>query len=374
MTRVLDQRTLNRAALDRQLLLRRSGMAVRDAIGLLVAMQAQENNVPYYGLWTRLTGFRQEQLTDLMDDRTAVRGSILRGTQHLALADDYLWLRPLIHESLLRGRQAAFGRVTKDWDLDELATCARDLLDGQVLTRPQLARALAELWPGRDLQALGWSAQALVPVVHPPPSGTWNVAGATPFALAEEWIGRPLHDTGPAHLIRRYLAAFGPASVKDFQMWSGLRRMDAEFADLRPELRVYKDENGVELFDLPHARLPDADADGADGGHAPVRFLPGFDNLVLAYADRTRLMTDEQRKIVCVGAEIKPTLLVDGRVHALWSLKHDRKADKAALTIELFAPLPDGTAAEEVEAEAAGLLTFAAPEADHDVRVTTWSG
>ncbi|WUI00764.1 winged helix DNA-binding domain-containing protein [Spirillospora sp. NBC_00431] len=367
MTRVLDRRTLNRTALDRQLLLKRSDMAVRDAVGLLVAMQAQENNVPYYGLWTRLAGFRQQQLTDLMNDRAAVRGSILRGTQHLALAEDYLWLRPLIRESLLRGRQAAFGRVTKDWDLDELATEARKLLEGQVLTRPQLARALAERWPGRDLQALGWSAQALVPVVHPPPSGTWNVAGATPFALAEEWIGEPLHEIGPARLIRRYLAAFGPASVKDFQMWSGLRRMDAEFAELRPELRVHKDENGVELFDLPDAPL-------TEDGPAPVRFLPGFDNLVLAYADRTRLMTDEQRKVVCVGAEIKPTLLVDGRVHALWALKHDRKAGHATLTIELFAPLPDGTAAEEVEEEAARLLGFAAPEAGHDVRITTWTG
>ncbi|MFI0479560.1 winged helix DNA-binding domain-containing protein [Actinomadura sp. 9N215] len=380
MTRVLDRRTLNRAALDRQLLLKRFDMSVRDAVGLLVAMQAQENNVPYYGLWTRLAGFRQQDLTDLMNDRSVVRGSILRGTQHMSLAVDYLWLRPLIHECLLRGRQAAFGRVSKDWDLDELAAEARKLLDGQVLTRPQLARALAELWPDRDLQALGWSAQALVPVVHPPPSGTWNVAGATPFALAEEWIGRPLHENGtagsagpagsvgPARLIRRYLAAFGPASVKDFQMWSGLRRMDAAFAELRPELRVYQDENGVELFDLPDARLPDAD------GPAPVRFLPGFDNLVLAYADRTRLMTDEQRKVVCVGAEIKPTLLVDGRVHALWTLKHDRKAGDAVLTIELFASLPDEPAVEEVEKEAARLLDFAAPDADHDVRFTSWSG
>ncbi|TMR00317.1 winged helix DNA-binding domain-containing protein [Actinomadura soli] len=360
--RVLDRRTLNRAALDRQLLLKRSDLPVRDAVALLVAMQAQENNVPYYSLWARLAAFQQRELTDLMNDRSVVRGSILRGTQHMALADDYRWLRPLVQECLTRGRQAAFGRVSRGWDLDELATEARKLLDGQVLTRPQLGRALAGLWPDRDLQALGWSAQAVVPVVHPPPSGTWNVAGATPFALAEEWIGESLYELGPATLIRRYLAAFGPASVKDFQMWSGLRRMDAAFAELRPELRVYKDENGVELFDLPDARIP-------DDGPAPVRLLPGFDNLVLAYADRTRLMTDEQRRIVCVGAEIKPTLLVDGRVHGLWTLRHDRKAGSAALTIERFAPLPDEPAVEE---EAASLLEFTAPGADHDVRITTW--
>lgn len=361
--RVLDRRTLNRAALERQLLLKRWDMSALDAAERLVAMQAQENNVPYYSLWTRLEGFRQQDLTDLMTGRSVVRGTILRGTQHMARAEDYLWLRPLVQSSVLAGRRAAFGRATADWDLAELAAEARKRLEGTVLTRPQLARSLAERWPDRDLQALGWSAQALVSVVHPPPSGTWNVAGATPFALAEEWIGKPLYETGPERLIRRYLAAFGPASVKDFQMWSGMRRMDAAFDELRPALRVYKDENGVELFDLPDARLP-------EDGNAPVRFLPAFDNLILAYADRTRLMTDAHRKIVCVGSETKPTLLVDGRVHGVWTLKHDRKAAHATLTIELFEPLPDEPAAE---AEAARLLDFAAPEADHDVRITFWA-
>ncbi|WP_243719727.1 winged helix DNA-binding domain-containing protein [Actinomadura sp. KC06] len=339
-------------------------MSVQDAVSLLVAIQAQENNVPYYSLWTRLAGFQQQELTDLMNDRSVVRGSILRGTQHMSLAEDYRWLRPLVQECLTRGRQAAFGRVSKGWDLDELAIEARKLLDGQVLTRPQLARALAELWPDRDVQALGWSAQAVLSVVHPPPSGTWNVGGATPFALAEEWIGKPLYETGPARLIRRYLAAFGPASVKDFQMWSGLRRMDAAFEELRPELRVYKDDNGVELFDLPDLTIP-------DDVPAPVRLLPGFDNLVLAYADRTRLMTDEQRRIVCVGAVIKPTILVDGRVHGLWTLERDRKAGSATVTVERLAPLPDEQAVEE---EAARFLEFAVPDADHDVRITSWSG
>lgn len=359
--RILDRRTLNRAALERQLLLKRSQMPARDAVGRLVAIQAQEPNMPYFGLWARLAGFRHRGLTDLMTDRSVVRGSILRGTQHMALAEDYLWLRPLVRDSLLRGRQAAFGRVTKDWDLDELATEARRLLNGRTITRPELARSLAELWPGRDRQALGWSAQALLPIVHPPPSGTWNTGGATPFALAEEWIGKPLRDAAPDRLIRRYLAAFGPASVKDFQMWSGLRRMDAAFAELRPSLEVYKDENGVELFDLPGMPLPDPDVP------APVRFLPYFDNLILAYADRTRLMTDEQRKAVCVGAVTNPTLLIDGRVHGMWTLKHDRKAERADLAIDLFAALPDEGA---VEKEAARLLRFAAPDASHTVRTT----
>ncbi|WP_242884887.1 winged helix DNA-binding domain-containing protein [Actinomadura litoris] len=361
MPRTIDRRTLNRTTLDRQLLLARSAMPPLSAVERLVALQAQDPNLPYYGLWSRLTGFRQKQLTDLLHDRSVVRSSILRGTQHLAAADDFRYIRPLVQRSMLGARQAAFGRVTKDWDLDELAARTRGLLAGRTLTRPQLARALAEIWPGRDLQALGWSAQALVPVVHPPPSGTWNTWGATPFALPEDWIGEPPQDDPtPDRLIHRYLAAFGPASVKDFQMWSGMRRMDADFDRLRPDLRVYHDENGVELFDLPDAAL-------VEDAPAPIRFLPDLDNLLLAYADRSRVMTAEQRAIICVGAWVKATVLVDGRTHGIWNLKHDRKAQHAALTIETFAPLPDEPSVRE---EAEALLRFAAPDSDHEIRIT----
>ncbi|MFD0692084.1 winged helix DNA-binding domain-containing protein [Actinomadura fibrosa] len=360
MARVLDRRTLSRTALERQLLLERSAMPVIEAVQRLVALQAQDPNLPYYSLWTRLDGFRQEDFTGRLVDRSVVRGPLLRGTQHVAAAADYRWVRPLVEPILRAGRQAAFGRVSVGWDLDELAAEVRGLLKGRTLTRPQLAKALAERWPDRDRQALGWSAQALVPVVHPPPSGTWNTHGATPFVLADEWIG-PLEDGVAAErLVRRYLGAFGPASAKDFQMWSGLRRMDEVFERLRPGLQKYRDENGVELFDLPEA------APAEDGRPAPVRFLGDLDNLMLAYADRSRLMTAEQRKVICVGAWVKPTLLVDGRVRGIWRIEHDRKAGRAGLGVELFEPLRDEG---EVRAEAARLLEFAAPEGEHEVRV-----
>lgn len=357
--RTLDTRTLNRAALDRQLLLRRSAVSALDAVRHLVAVQAQESNSPYHGLWARLETFRQDDLTGLLHDRSVVRGSLLRGTQHMTAADDYLWIRPLVHARLISANRSAFGRVTKGWDLEELATEAARLLSTGPLTRPGLARALTEIWPDRDVTALGWTVQALLPVVHPPPGRTWNHFGAIPLAPAEDWIGASLHpEPTPDALIRRYLAAFGPASVKDFQIWSGLRRMAADFERLRPGLRVFRDENGVELFDVPDGPLPDP------GVEAPVRFLPEFDNLVLAYADRSRLMTAERRAAVCVGSVTKPVLLVDGRVQATWELKHDRKAEKAVLSIAAFEPLT-----ASIDDEAAALLAFTAPDADHDVRV-----
>lgn len=350
---ILNRRVLNRTTLDRQLLLGRAALTATEAVERLVAVQGQEIDAPYIGLWSRLASFTQDDLASLLHGKQVVRGSLLRGTQHLALADDYVWIRPLAQVILTRTRQAAFGRLMRDVDLEEFAKLAREHLAGRTLTRPQLRDLLRQRWPEVDGTALGFSAQALLPIVHTPPNGIWGQGGATPFTLAEEWLGRPLDSSTPAErlverLVVRYLAAYGPASVMDVQMWSGLTR-------LRPVvegmgfLRKYQDAEGRVLYDLPDAPLVDEDVP------APVRFLPWFDNLVVAYADRTRLMTAEQRKEVCVGAVIYPTFLVDGTVGGMWDLKN------GVLTVEPFHPLSDGVM-EELAAEGARLMAFAGAE------------
>ncbi|WP_240506941.1 winged helix DNA-binding domain-containing protein [Thermoactinospora rubra] len=335
----MDLRTLNRTTLQRQLLLRRSAMTPLEAVRHLVALQGQEPNPPYIGLWSRLESFTHEELTGLLYGRQVVRSSLLRATQHLTAAEDYLWLRPLMDAPMRRSRQAAFGRVTRGLDLEELARVARKHLTGQTLTRPQLATLLAERWPHIERLALGWSAQSVLPLVHVPPNGTWNRYGATPFTLAEEWLGRPLEAAPPVErLVTRYLAAFGPATVMDVQAWSGLTRL-REVMEAMPLRRHGK------LYDLPDA--PPADPDTP----APVRFLPWFDNLMVAYADRTRVMSDQARSRVCVGAIVYPTFLVDGTVGGIWNI-HD-----GALHLLPFDPLPDETMGE-LEEEGARLLAF----------------
>ncbi|MEU4700614.1 winged helix DNA-binding domain-containing protein [Nonomuraea dietziae] len=337
----LTRRTLNRTALHRQLLLRRSTMSPIEAIRRLVAVQGQEINAPYLGLWSRLSGFAHDDLSDLLYGGQVVRGSLLRATQHLTAADDYVWVRPLMQARFSRASQSAFAKVTEGVDRDELAALARRHLTGRTLTRPQLRDLLAERWPEADALALGWLAQSLLAVVHTPPNGIWGRGGATPFTLAEEWIGRPLETTlTPERLVERYLAAFGPAGVKDVQMWSGLSRL-REVVERMP-LRRYTDEEGRVLYDLPDAELADEDTP------APVRLLPSFDNLVLAYDDRTRLMADEHRRQVCVGSVTHPVILVDGFVAGMWWLT------RTGLRIQPFGALPD-----EVMAEARRLLEFA---------------
>ncbi|WP_188193653.1 winged helix DNA-binding domain-containing protein [Nonomuraea sp. SYSU D8015] len=346
---ILNRRVLNRTALDRQLLLARSAMTPAEAISRLVAVQGQEIDAPYIGLWSRLASFTQDDLAALLHGKQVVRGSLLRGTQHLTLADDYVWIRPLVQVILSRTRQAAFGRLMREVDLEEFAKLAREHLTGRTLTRPQLRDLLRQRWPEVDGTALGFSAQALLPIVHTPPNGIWGTGGATPFTLAEEWLGRPLEESPSVErLVVRYLAAFGPASAMDVQMWSGLTRL-RPVMEAMSFLRKYQDTEGRVLYDLPDAPLADEDVP------APVRFLPWFDNLVVAYADRSRLMTAEQRKEVCVGAVIYPTFLVDGTVGGMWDLKD------GVLTVEPFHPLPDGVM-EELAAEGTRLMAFAGVE------------
>jgi hypothetical protein len=232
---VVGRRALNRATLARQLLLGRRDLPVVEAVERLAGLNAQDPEPPYLTLWARLAGFERDALTRVLEDRSVVRGSLLRGTQHMATAADYLAWRPLLQPLLERGRRT-FARATAGIDPDELAATARRLLAARPLTRPVLGRLLAERWPGHEPGPLAWSAQCLLPLVHPPPSGTWGVRGPTPFVLAESWLGRPLATpSSPRNLIERHLAAFGPASVADIQAWCGLTRLRGPVEQLAPD-------------------------------------------------------------------------------------------------------------------------------------------
>jgi hypothetical protein len=355
MTTMLTRRQLNRATLARQSLLERSDATTAEGmIAHLVGVQGQDPEPPYVGLWNRISGFQIDDLAGLLHQRRVVRGTLFRGTQHLVLAGDYAWLRPLLQpmiESRLRG---TFRRPTDGLDLAELAAEARALLAGGPLSRPELGRALARRWPDRDPTVLAWCAQGLVPVVHPPPDGLWGRRGPTPFDLAERWLGQPLAtEPAPDRLVLRYLAAYGPATAADARTFSGLAGLREVFESLRPRLAVFRDEAGRELYDLPDAPRPGPDVP------APVRFLASLDNIVLSHADRSRLVGDEARRRV--GFET--ALTVDGMVRGFWTLK------AGTLTVE---PLGRLSAAERaaVTDEGERLLAFAAPDAErHDIRL-----
>ncbi|MFC1416182.1 winged helix DNA-binding domain-containing protein [Streptacidiphilus cavernicola] len=360
---VLTRRDLNRALLARQLLLERADLTALDAIEHLVGMQSQAPAPPYLGLWTRLNGFELEHLSALMRDRGAVRIVLMRSTIHLVSARDCLLIRPVLAESLARSLKSTFGRQLDGLDLDAVVAAGRGHLDAQPLTLGGLGKLLAEQWPDRDPFAMANAVRNLAALVQPPPRGVWGESGQAVHATAEAWLGQPLSaETEADALVLRYLAAFGPAGVKDAQMWSGMTRLAASFNRLRPGLAVFRDENGVELFDLPDAPRPDRETPG------PVRFLPEFDNILLSHADRSRILTDEQRRLVFTrNGLIKSVILVDGFVRGLWSIEQSK--DAAVLAVEPFAPL---TRAERkaLTEEGTRLLAFAAAKAgNREVRI-----
>ncbi|MDP9868770.1 MULTISPECIES: winged helix DNA-binding domain-containing protein [Streptosporangium] len=318
---VLNVRALNRATLARQYLLERTDTLVRDAVAHLCGMQAQEPQEPFIGLWSRLHAFRPEKLDEALADREVVRTHLMRRTVHLVAADDALAWR-VRHDTMLRQRVlGTYRRELDGVDLDELAAAGRAVMaDGLCHSMAELTRALADRWPTPAPRALGeMLVSALVPMAQRPPRGLWRTKAGVRNVLLSSWLGREIDPPAPdgtdpvgAALVRRYLAAFGPASSADLRAWCGLAGLPAAVAAVREELVSFRDERGRELLDLPDAPRPDP------GTPAPVRFLPAFDNAILGYHDRSRLIDDAHRGLSVTGARV---VLVDGRGAATWSVK-----------------------------------------------------
>jgi Winged helix DNA-binding domain len=355
---VLAPRALNRALLERQLLLSRVRLPAAEAVEHLVGLQAQEPRDPYVGLWTRLAGFDPEELGRLLADRRMVRTPLLRNTLHLVSDRDCLALRPLLQPVLERSlwTGSPFGRRIQGVDLQALLAAGQAALQERPRTTAELGRLLGERWPGHDATALAYAVRHLIPLVQVPPRGVWGRGGRATWATTEAWLGRPLDPApDPDGLVLRYLAAFGPASVADVQAWSGLTGLREVTERLRPRLRAFRDEGGRELLDLPDAPRPDPDTP------VPPRFLPQFDNALLSHADRTRIVPDPSRQWAYPdGAHWSP-LLVDGFLAGAWRLRRERTT--ATLLAAPPRPLPAADRAA-VEAEGTRLLDLLAPDAD----------
>jgi hypothetical protein len=363
---LLGRRAINRALLERQMLLRRAKLSVPEALEHLVGLQAQAPNPPYYGLWTRLEAFNQDHLAQLIKSRQVVRIALMRSTIHLVTARDCLTLRPMVQSVHERGMKGNHSKYLTGIDMETLAAAGRAMVEEKPRTFSELGELLSgrDPWIGRNPTAIGAAIRTYVPLVQVPPRGLWGESGQATHTSAEAWLGKPLsHEGTLENMIERYLSAFGPASVKDMQAWSGLTRLNEVTERLRPRLRVFRDENGNELFDLPDAPLPDPNTP------APPRFLAEFDNMLLSYDDRTRIISDEYRaKAFTINGIIRSMILVDGFVGGMWKI--NRQGYSATLVIELFKPTSKKDQAALAE-EGALLLKFAASDCgSHDIQFT----
>jgi hypothetical protein len=311
----LDRRALNRALLARQLLLERKRASAAATIERLVGMQAQAPNLPYVGLWARLQSFRQQELSRMVVNRSAVRISLMRNTIHLVTARDAMGMKPMFMRLGERGflRGSPWGKGMRGADLDSIVQAGSEIMAEKPRTIADLAKELAKRFPGRDGVAMAYGIRYMVPLVFTPPRGVWEGRGQVTLTTFEAWLGR---SPGPALsdelFVTRYLAAFGPASAADMRAWSGLA-MRPVFERLRPKLKVFRDENGVEVFDLPRAPRPSGDTD------VPVRLIPDYDNILLAHADRTRIMpAGRHLGIFSSNGIMQGAVLLDGFVRGMW--------------------------------------------------------
>jgi hypothetical protein len=341
----LDRAALNRATLARQFLLERSDHSPAGTVDHLVGLQAQAPLAPYVALWSRLVDFRAEALAEQVADGRAVRVTVMRGTIHLVTAADAGPLRALL-QSMLERRFASspFARNLTGVDLAEVQVRARELLAYGPMTRPQLSQGLQQWWPDRDPASLAYAVTFQVPLVHVPPRGVWGRTGPVAYTP---------YDVDPSTVdvdgvVLRYLGAFGPASVRDVQTWCGLTKLGEVVKRLHGRLERFRDEHGVELYDLPDAPRPDPDTP------APPRFLPEYDNLLLSHADRTRVNPDGYPVPLLPGNGANAgTVLIGGDFQGAWQL--DRAEGR--LRINPYRRL-NRTERSELTAEGHRLLLF----------------
>lgn len=318
----------------------------------LVGMQAQNPLDPYYGLWARLEGFDPAVLADMVASGEAVRGSFMRGTLHLFTAEDALAVHPVTRSVLERVfGSTQFSKDLAGIDREALIQTARALLEEAPRSRARLGEELSVVFPGYPAESLSMAATYLVPIVQVPPRGVWGSTAATAWAPMDLFLGKPYgQGIEIDELVRRYLAAFGPAAVKDMRIWSGLAGLREVVDRLRPGLRVYRDENGAELFDLPDIEIPDPDTP------APPRLLPEYDNVLLGHSDRSRFFLGDAVPAGWVG-----NVLVDGAFAGSW------RRDGSELHLTLTG---HGRSDEEaVVAEAERLIELAWPDVGAEVKV-----
>ena len=348
----LTSRALNRATLARQLLLERSHLAPIDAIEQLAGLQAQVPRPPFIGLWTRLAHFTRDDLHALITRKQVVRATMMRATIHLVSARDYLAWRPILQPVFTRAGAGRLHERAAHVDLKKLTSFARKHVPA---TFADLRTQLVTAFPEVDERALAYLVRLHLPLVMEPTETRWSYPGNARWAYAPSFLGGKLAAASHDDLVLRYLRAFGPATVKDAQVWSGDRTLGPVFARLRPQLVTFTDERGRELFDLPEAPRPPADTP------APVRYLPDYDNLMLSHDDRSRVVDDAHRpSMTSTNGIVYATYLVDGRIAGKWTLA--RAKATATLTLIPYRTLTRRVRGE-LEQEGDRLLRFVEPDA-----------
>jgi len=366
--RVLAERELNRALLARQLLLERKRLSVATALERIGGLQAQHGPSPHIALWSRIAGFRPEQLDKALRERKAVKATLMRVTLHILSTRDYYAFEPALRLARAAWWAELRPRVGVEFDFEEIGRRTLELVGAGDRPPSELKELTLRLTKGPEPSSgFHWRlAVGSASLVHTPPSGFWGHHGPGRFASDAGWLGRAVtpEDGDLALLVSRHLGAFGPATRGDVSSWSGLPVSVLAPGFERLKLLEYRDERGRRLYDVPRGPLPPADT------RAPVRFLPKWDSTLLAFEapERTRILPERYRKtVIRKNGDVLPTFLIDGFVAGSWSVKRTTKL--AVLLLDAFEPVPRAWKRELVE-EGERLLGLLEPEAPaYEVKV-----
>jgi hypothetical protein len=329
------------------MLMERQRLGAAEAIRRLTPLQGQEPPAPYVALAARVDGFTRDDLQGALESGAVVKTTIMRATLHLAAAGDYPAFAQLARQTRMRTWRKTYPQLDEERVAAELA---------RWLSEPRSNADIRERVSRYDVAGDGeWSqvmfARTLLPLVQLPPAGFWGDRSRAKFAVDP----RPWPDPADAAalVLERYLAAFGPATKRDAAAWAGVAQRDFADAWARIGTVSYRDEKGAELLDLPGRPLPPA------ATKLPVRFLSYWDQALLAYADRDRIIPPEVQplRLTLSGDQ---TVTVDGRVAASWKLKRGRNV--ATVTVIPHVDIRRG-ALGQIRAEARRTARFCAPEA-----------
>ncbi len=316
----ITARELNRATLGRQLLLRRESLGVEDAVRRVVALQAQQAASPYLALWNRLTDFDPADLDAAFAGHTIVKATLMRITLHAVHADDCPAFREAMQPTLRAARLHDRRFTATGLSIADADALVPDLL--AFADQPRTA-AEFEAWLDARLGVLPkpgvwWALRSFAPLLHAPTGGPWSFGSRPSYVAART---RPMpggQDTSSASLqllVQRYLEGFGPASAADVAQFAMVQRARARDAlrALSGALEQLEGPGGAALFDVPSAPRPGADTP------APPRLMAMWDSILLAYADRSRVIPPDYRKLVTrSNGDVLPTLLIDGYVAGVW--------------------------------------------------------
>ena len=313
--RILTERELNRAVLARQSLLVRSALPIPTALERVGGLQTQYAPSGYVGLWSRVADLDRDRYTEALERRRTVKATLMRSTIHTVSRGDH----PLFAEGIRRARRASWSRAVRGGPGDRRMRAIARRTEALLADGP---RRTTELVRELGIDTGTWNGVGLwVDLVRVPPSGTWEHRRADLVTTADRWLGPSMASEreGVEHLVRRYLAAFGPAAARDVANWAGLPVSAVSDAAARMPLRRFRDERSAELLDVRGAPLPDA------GTPAPVRFLPTWDAILLVHARRSQILREAHRPLVfnTKTPHSVATFLVDGRVAGTWRFEAD---------------------------------------------------